>query len=556
MIADEPITGIFVSVIALYLGGLALLTWVSYRKTDSVKEFLAMGGTAGSFLTGFAYFATQFSMSSLVGVPGTLYFVGVAGLGIILPVAMLSMAFGTLVAGRRLNALSHSLELWTLPDYLASRFNSNTIRLLAALMIMVFLIPYIAAQLVGAGVIFNVFTGGSYSLGVLIMGTVVVAYCMLGGMRAAVLTDALQAVLMIAAAIMTFAATVARGGGIEQVTGRLAAVNPGAMSFPGAPHALLDWRGYASQILMWTLFSLGQPQLVNKFFVARSYNALVGASLLSGVAMTLTCVTIWSAGAMAAVVVPGISEPDWVVPTLLRATTGPVVASTVQAGILAAGMSTIDSILLMIGAAFSRDLYGKVLRPGADDRTVLRVSRNATLVAGLVALALAFGRPATIFQMVLFGWSGTGLLAVAVLAGLYWRRATAAGASAGTVAGVAALLAATFAFPGLALGFHPIVVAAATGCLVLGGVSLLTRPAPESVLQLHFAPGDPGASRRDRRYAPVFAACFFVPWLPIPFVFPWKRYVAGWFGVPVFVWVWLGLQVVAGTSLALYRRKA
>jgi sodium/pantothenate symporter len=194
MTADEPITGIFVSVIALYLAGLALLTWVSYRKTDSVKEFLAMGGTAGSFLTGFAYFATQFSMSSLVGVPGTLYFVGVAGLGIILPVAMLSMAFGTLVAGRRLNALSHSLELWTLPDYLASRFNSNAIRLLAALMIIVFLIPYIAAQLVGAGVIFNVFTGGSYSLGVVIMGTVVVAYCMLGGMRAAVLTDALQAV--------------------------------------------------------------------------------------------------------------------------------------------------------------------------------------------------------------------------------------------------------------------------------------------------------------------------------------------------------------------------
>jgi hypothetical protein len=204
------------------------------------------------------------------GVPGTLYSTGFAGQGIILSIAMFSMAFGVLIAGGRLRELSQRHQLFTLPDYLGLRYGSNVLRLLSADHYLLS-DTYMAAQVVGSGVIFNVFTGTPYWPGVVIMGAVVVAYCVIGGMRAAILSDALQGIVMVAASVLTFIAIARAGGGLSRVMADLAAISPGAMSFPGEPVGFLTWKGYVSQILMWTLFAIGQPQLVNKYMAARSY---------------------------------------------------------------------------------------------------------------------------------------------------------------------------------------------------------------------------------------------------------------------------------------------
>jgi len=554
-VTPGTLTGVFVPVLIGYLLCLVSLAYLSYRKTDTVKEFFVMGGSAGAFLTGWAYFATQFSMSSLMGVPGTLYGVGFAGQGIILSVAMFSMAFGVLLAGRRLQHLSRRLNLLTLPDYLASRYQSDVLRLLGALIIIVFLIPYMAAQIVGSGVIFNVFTGAPYWFGALIMGGVVIAYCMVGGMRAAILSDALQGLVMVTAATATFFAVAAKGGGVTPVMQELARTDPGAMSFPGHPVAYLTWRGYVSQILMWTVFSVGQPQLVNKYLSARDYPSLLRGSIISGVAITLTCMTIWTAGVMARVVVPGIERTDWVVPTILVSTMTPLAASILQTGILAAGMSTISSIIVVVGGAFSRDIYQKLVRRDASDRAVLRLSRVMTLGVGALAVSLAMARPATIFQIVLFSWSGTGIMAVPILVGLYWKRASAPGAILGVVSGLSMLLLLTFWLPSWACGFHPLIVASAVALFVLAGVSLLSGRRTGEILQAHFR-------SFVYRFKPATAAClaalgllYFVVWLPVPWMFPWKRYVPGFFGIPAFIWVWVAVQVLAGAVLHAYRRK-
>ena len=550
----KPMLGVFVTVQVVYLLGLAALASVSYRKTGTLAEFLVMGRSAGAFLTGTAYFATQFSMSSLVGVPGEIYSIGFAGLGIILSIAMFSMAFGVLVAGRKLRRLSVKLDLLTLPDYVASRYASNAARMLCALVIILFLIPYLAAQIVGAGVIFNVFTGSPYSFGAVLMGVVVIGYCLAGGMRATVLTDALQGVLMVLAAIATFVAVAARGGGLQNVMERLAAVNPGAMSFPGHPVAYFTWKTYVSQILMWTLFSIGQPQLINKYLVAKDYGSLLKASILSGAGMTITCFTVWTAGVMGMIVTPGIKNPDWVMPTMLAVSVGPFFASLIQAGIISAGMSTISSLLVVVAGAVSRDIYQKMINPGAGDRIMVRISRGMTVVVGAVVLGIALVRPATIFRLVLFAWSGAGIMAVPILGGLYWKRATGAGAAASVAVGITAILVLTFKLPWLALGFHPIIVSAALAAAALIAVSLLTSPSPLAALHDHFPARAP---RRPLQlgYGLILAALFFLVWMPVSFIFPWKQYLPGWFGVPVFIWVWVGIQAATGMVLHFYRQR-
>jgi sodium/pantothenate symporter len=545
-----PLTAVFIPVMVAYLLCLALLTCISYRKTDSLREFFVMGGSAGAFLTGSAYFATQFSMSSLLGVPGTLYNVGFAGHGIILSIAMFSMAFGVILAGRRLQRLSRESHLLTLPDYLASRYGSNAIRLLSALIVVVFLIPYMGAQVVGSGVIFQVFTGAPYWLGVVVMGTIVIAYCVLGGMRAAILSDALQGLVMVAAAVATFLAVARAGGGVSRIMSELAATSPGALSFPGEPVEYFSWRGYVSQILMWTLFSIGQPQLVNKYMAARNYASLVRGCLFSGGAIILTCLTIWTAGVMARVVRPGIDQPDWVIPTIMTTTMSPAVASILQTGILAAGMSTISSIVVMVAGALSRDIYQQFLCRDSTDERVLAMARLMTVVAGAIAIGLALLRPATIFQIVLFGWSGTGILAIPILLGLYWKRASAAGAIAGTACGLAILLLATFRFPSWALGFHPIVVASAAAAAVAAVISLsrARSPTPEE----HFRIAPPVRDAASARYFVALGVLYFLVWLPVPWIFPWKQYLPGFLGIPVFIWVWVAIQIVAAGVLYLY----
>lgn len=542
-----PITGTFIAVQVIYLAGLLVLAWVSYSKTGTLKEFLVMGRSAGPFLAGTAYFATQFSMSSLVGVPGEIYSIGFAGLGIILSVAMLSMAFGVLLAGGRLQSLSRELELMTLPDYLAARYQSDLVRLLCAAVIIVFQIPYLAAQVIGAGVICNVFTGAPYAAGAVAMGVIVIAYCMAGGMRATIFTDALQGVLMVGSAIAIFVAVAAKGGGLSHIMAQLAGHNPGAMSFPGHPVAAFTWKQYVSQILMWTLFSIGQPQLVNKYLVARDYGTLIKGSIFSGVAMTLTCVTVWTAGVMAMVVAPGIGQADWVMPTLLATAISPFLASLFQAGILSAGMSTVSSLLVVVGGAFSRDIYQKLLNREADDRRVLWVSRVMVAAVGVVVLALAVVRPATIFRMVLFAWSGCGILAIPVLAGLYWKRPGKQAAVASIAAGIGTLLLLTFRFPAAALGFHPIVVSALVSVLALVSFGIIAKPAASPM---------PARHPLGWKYIAVFAALYFVVWLPGRYIFPWKEYVPGFFGVPAFVWVWLAIQAITGTVLLVYLKSA
>lgn len=550
----KPMPAIFVTVQIVYLLGLAVLAWVSYRKTGTLAEFLVMGRSAGAFLTGTAYFATQFSMSSLVGVPGEIYSIGFAGLGIILSIAMFSMAFGVLVAGRKLHALRGTVDLLTLPDYVAERYDSKAVRLICALVIILFLTPYLAAQVVGAGVIFNVFTGLPYGVGAVLMAVVVIGYCLLGGMRATMLTDALQGVLMVLAALAIFAAVAVKGGGFENIMSQLAATNPGAMSFPGHPVEYFTWKRYVSQILMWTLFSLGQPQLINKYLAAKDYSSLLPGSILSGVAMTLTCVTVWTAAVMAMVVMPGIEQPDWVMPTILAVSVGPVTASLIQAGIISAGMSTISSLLVVVAGAFSRDIYQKLINPGVSDRAILTISRFMTITVGIAVIALALIRPATIFRLVLFAWSGAGMMAVPILAGLYWKRATWQGAVASVAAGIGAILLLTFRWEWLTFGFHPVVMAAAIATVMLLAVSLMTAPPPKEQVQRHF----PLSSKRKSlplRYILIFAALYFAVWIPAPFIFPWKQYIRGWLGVPAFVWVWLLIQAITGVVLYLYKNR-
>lgn len=232
LLQPEPVS--FYTTLSLFLLLLGGIGWYAARATKSLSDFLVMGGKAGAVVGGFAYFASQYSMSTFMGVPAMTYSTGFAGMSVSVPGLAFSMLIPALFVGRKLMLMGRRYNLMTMSDYLSDRYESNAIRGVHAVMMVIFLIAMMGAQTVGAGVILNTFTGLPEWIGVVVMGAVVVLYCMIGGMTGAMMTDVLQGGLMVATAVVTFIVSVHAGGGMEVITGKLATEMPSHLTHPGA----------------------------------------------------------------------------------------------------------------------------------------------------------------------------------------------------------------------------------------------------------------------------------------------------------------------------------
>ena len=231
LIAPTPVP--FFVTLALYFVVIGGIGWYAARNTKNLKDFFVIGGKAGAVVSGIAYFATQYSMSTFMGVPAVAYANGYAGLTISVPGLAFSMIIPALLVGRKLMQLSHTHGLLTMTDYLVSRYDSRKLGILHATMMVIFLIGMIGAQTVGAGVIVHTFTGLPEWVGVVGMGIIVILYCMAGGMKGAMLTDVLQGGLMVVTATVTFIMSVDAGGGLASINEQLLAKGEQFLSHPG-----------------------------------------------------------------------------------------------------------------------------------------------------------------------------------------------------------------------------------------------------------------------------------------------------------------------------------
>lgn len=205
----------FLCVIVTYCVVLTGLGWYGSRQNKNLADFFTMSGKAGAILTGVAYFSTQYSMSTFMGVPGSIYHVGYAGMSVSVPGIAFSMLIPALLVGRRLITLGHRYKMLTMADYLADRFDSIGIRGLLAVLMLIFLVSMMGAQTIGGGVIFSTYTGCDEWVGIVVMGITVILYCMAGGIRSVMLTDLIQGILMVVTAVVTFFVSLKLGGALE-----------------------------------------------------------------------------------------------------------------------------------------------------------------------------------------------------------------------------------------------------------------------------------------------------------------------------------------------------
>lgn len=477
----------FLAVIITYFGLLTYIGYYATKQTRTLRDYFTMSGKAGALLSGLAYFSTQYSMSTFMGVPGTIYKVGYAGMSVSVPGIAFSMVIPALLVGRRLIRLGHRYRMLTMADYISDRYESTLMRALLAIIMILFLVPMMGAQTIGAGIIFKTYTGAPEWVGIVVMGITVILYCMAGGIRSIMITDVIQGILMVATAVVTFFVSLQLGGGLEVINQHLADTDISLLSHPGQNNSM-PWQNYVSMIIMWSFFTIGQPHLFTKFFTMKNYNVMFKAVLLGTLGMWFSATLIEWCGVTGRMSFPNLTgtDTDFIVPLILQAGVHPVISSLMVAGIFSAGMSTVSGVLITSTSAVTRDLYQKIFNKEATDKDAFIMSRYVTVGLGVLAICIGIYKPSSIFQLVLFSFGGLGIWAAPILAGLYWKRATKVGAFASVIVGEIVYILLTTTFTSLTFGFNPLIVAWIIAMVVLIVVSLCTKPASAETIRRHF----------------------------------------------------------------------
>ncbi len=417
---------------------------------DSGTFFLG-GRKLGPLVTAMSAEASDMSSWLLMGLPGLAYLCGVAEVGW----TVIGLAVGTylnfLLVAKRLRVYSAKLGAITVPDFFARRYNDqrHVLSCIAALVILVFFVPYTASGFKAVGTLFNSLFGWDYHTAMIIGAAVIIGYTVLGGFLAVSTTDLIQSVVMTVALVVIVVFGIYQAGGIDTVIDNAKAL-PGYLDLtkgydPTAGAAGSFGALPIASTLAWGLGYFGMPHILLRFMAIRDEKQIktsrriaviwVVISMAVAVAIGIIGYSVSAAGKIDVVdsetiivKLAGFMSSFGILPALL--------AGVIMAGILAATMSTADSQLLAAASSMSQDLLQDFFGIKLSREASMLVARVTVLLVAGVGIVLAWNPNSSVFRVVSFAWAGFGAaFGPVMLLALFWKRSNRWGALAGMITG-------------------------------------------------------------------------------------------------------------------------
>lgn len=435
----------------LYCAALLLIGYLASRRMHDVRDYFAGGKRFRFWSAALSARATGESAWLLIGLTGMGAAVGVQAFWVVVG-EILGVGTAWLLMCGPFNRLTTRYDSVTIPDYLESRFRDagHALRLVAAGSLMVFVTIYVSAQIDATGKAFETFLHWNYYVGAAVGFLVVLVYIVSGGFVAVVWSDVFQGLLMFAGLVALPVVGLLHLGGWTALADGLRAVDPGLLSWsgPAGPswHAVFEIVG----LVCIGIGFLGSPQIFVRFLALRSPKEVA-----PGAAVALVWTVLADSGAVLIGMIGRVMFTDAgdnvetvlgangesVLPMLAGGLLHPLLVGLFIAIVLAAIMSTIDSLLILASSAVVRDYYQKTFHPNMPDDSLVRMSRIATFVLAAIAMAVAMGvaicsPDRTVFWFVIFGWSGiAATFCPTIILSLFWSRFTSRGALAAMVVG-------------------------------------------------------------------------------------------------------------------------
>ncbi len=440
--------------ISIYLVLMVAIGVYFSKKNNDVGDFYLGGRKLGPFVTAMSAEASDMSGWLLMGLPGVAYISGIADA----TWTAIGLAIGTyinwLIVAKRIRTYSHHVGAITIPDFFSKRYHdkSNLLNCIAAIIIIIFFIPYTASGFAACGKLFGSLFGVDYFTAMLISAIVIVGYTTLGGFLAASTTDLIQSI------VMTIALVVVLGYGFK-VTGGFDSVIDNALTMPGylSLNNIFDVDAMSSSsygtlnkisTLAWGLGYFGMPHVLLRFMAIEDKEKLktsrrvatvwvvisLALAILIGVvgnAMTKVGVIDVLEGSSSETIIVKIAaviSSHGIIPALI--------AGVILAGILAATMSTADSQLLAASSSVSQNLFADFFGFNMNERKSMIVARGTVLAIAVLGVVFASNPNSSVFEIVSFAWAGFGAtFGPVVLAALFWKRSNKEGALSGMIVG-------------------------------------------------------------------------------------------------------------------------
>lgn len=432
---------IFFFYILMMLG----IGWLYYKRTEKLSDYIIGDRKLNYWVTALSSQASDMSGWLLMGLPGYAYVAGMEAIWIALGLLVGTWANWRFVA-KRLRILTEKMgNAITLSSYFQNRFKETNARLrvLSAIVILIFFLIYTASGLVAGGKLFSSVFSMNYQVSLTIGTLVIIGYTFLGGFMAVCWTDFFQGILMFLALIVVPTVCVGKIGGLGLTMAELQAFNAELLNpFTTVDGAALGGLAIAS-LLAWGLGYFGQPHILTRFMAIENVGELKNARRVAMTWVTFSLIAAVLIGMIGFIYLDGSlnGSNETVFIQMVETTFPTIIAGIMLAAILAAIMSTADSQLLVTSSALIEDLLKVFSKKTYAEKTYVWLGRATVMAVAFFAYLLAWNPNNSVLDLVAYAWAGFGAsFGPVVLISVYWKKMTGNGALAGMVTGGATVL--------------------------------------------------------------------------------------------------------------------
>ena len=411
------------------------------RHATDVNGFVLGGRSVGPWLTAFAYGTSYFSAVIFVGYAGQFgWKFGIASTWIGIGNAVIGSLLAWAILGRRTRIMTQHLQSATMPDFFAKRFGSKSLKIIASVVIFIFLIPYTASLYNGLSRLFEMAFHIDYIWCVLVMSVLTAIYVIAGGYMATAINDFVQGIIMLIGIVAVIAAVLGQNGGFIGSLNGLAAVSDEAVSTtPGIFNSFFgpDPLSLLGVVILTSLGTWGLPQMIGKFYAIKSEGDIHKGTIISTVFAIIVaggCYFLGGFGRLFSDVV-GVTEAgtpvggfDAIIPAMLSKLPDLLIAVVIIL-VLSASMSTLSSLVLTSSSTVTLDLLkGHVIKNMSEKKQLL-IMRALVVVFIAISAAIAIVQVSSpvafIAQAMGVSWGAmAGAFLAPFLYGLYWKRTT------------------------------------------------------------------------------------------------------------------------------------
>ena len=489
--------------IVVYLVSMVMIGVVYSKKTKNVGDFYLGGRKLGPLVTAMSAEASDMSSYLLMGLPGLALVSGLAEVGW----TVIGLAIGTylnwLIVAKKLRKYSARINAITIPDYFSKRYkdNSRLIMAVAALMIIIFFVPYTASGFAACGKLFGTLFGIDYHIAMVVSAIVIVGYTSLGGFNAASMTDFIQSIIMTAALIIVLVFGVNKAGGMEQVIANANDLAGYLDVFKGYDAATNSAGSFGAikvvSTLAWGLGYFGMPHILLRFMAIEDTKKLKLSRRVASVWVVISMSVAVSIGIIGMAMVkegalPAFDDSETIIiqiATLLSkvGVVPALLAGIILAGILASTMSTADSQLLAASSAASENIIGGLFRIKLNETSQMIVARVTLIAISVIGVIIAWDSNSSVFGIVSFAWAGFGaVFGPVMLLSLFWKMSNRYGALAGMVVGGIMVFVWKYAIAKLGgiFDIYELLPAFICGLLVNVIVSLVTPKPDDEIIEV------------------------------------------------------------------------